>query len=74
VTCSGSLSVSAPVAIVGGTGLYARISGTATITESFGFIGPRYKTGPKKGQCNLSSSAQPIAQMGNVHGTGTVSF
>jgi hypothetical protein len=50
------------------------LSGTATITESFGFIGPRYKTGPKQGQCNLSRSAQPIAQTGNVHGTGTVSF
>ena len=54
-------------------GVPAGISGTATITESFGFIGPRYNTGPKKGQCNLSRSAQPIAQMG-VHGAGAVSF
>jgi len=75
-TCSGSISVSAPVPIVGGTGLYAGISGTATITESFGFIGPRYKTGSNKGQCNMSNSAsaQPIAEMASVHGVGTVSF
>jgi hypothetical protein len=66
--------VSAPVPIVGGTGLYAGISGTAMITESFGFIGPRYKTGPKKGRCNLTGSAQPVAEMASVHGVGTVSF
>jgi len=73
-TCSGSLSVSAPVPVVNGTGLYQGVSGAVKITESFGFIGPRYATGPKKGKCNLSSNAQPVAQMGNVHGAGTVSF
>jgi len=73
-TCSGALTVSAPVPVVGGTGLYKGVHGTIELTESFGFIGPRYATGAKKGQCNLSSSAQPLAQKGSVHGAGTVSF
>lgn len=73
-TCSAAFSVSAPVAILSGTCSYKGAHGTVKLTESFGFIGPRYTTGPKKGQCNLSNSAQPIGQMGNVHGAGTVSF
>jgi hypothetical protein len=73
-TCSASFSVSAPVTILSGTGLYNGAHGTVMLTESFGFIGPRFTTGAKKGQCNLSNSAQPVGQMGNVHGAGTVSF
>jgi hypothetical protein len=73
-TCSGSISVSAAAPIVSGTGLYAGIHGTVKITESFGFIGSTYKSGPKKGRCNLSNSAPTVAQMGTVYGSGTVSF
>jgi hypothetical protein len=73
-TCSASFSATAPVLVVSGTGLYTGVHGTVELTESFGFIGPRYATGAKKGQCNFSNSAQPIGQMGNVHGAGTVSF
>jgi hypothetical protein len=73
-TCSAALSVSAPVPVVGGTGLYKGVSGTVNLTESFGFIGPTYTSGPKKGQCNMSNSAPTVAQKGNVQGTGTVSF
>ena len=62
-TCSGSLSVSAPAPIVSGTGLYAGIHGTVKLTESFGFIGSTYKSGPKKGQCNMSNNAPTVAQM-----------
>jgi hypothetical protein len=60
--------------VVSGTGLYAGIHGTIRITESFGFIGSTYKSGPKKGQCNMSNSAPTVAQMATVYGSGTVSF
>ena len=73
-TCSGSITETAVTPIVSGTGLYAGIHGTVKITESFGFIGSTYKSGPKKGQCNMSQSAATLAQMGVVYGTGTVSF
>jgi len=73
-TCSFSVVVSAPAPIVGGTGRYADIHGTIKITESFGFLGAFYKSGPKKGQCNMSNSAPTVDQMSAVYGTGTVSF
>jgi hypothetical protein len=41
------------------------------ITESFGFLGSTYKSGSKKGQCNMSNS---VAQMTTVYGSGKVSF
>jgi hypothetical protein len=73
-TCSGAISVSAAAPIVSGTGLYAGIHGTVKITESFGFIGLTYKSGPKKGRCNMSNSAPTVAAMAAVYGSGTVSF
>lgn len=73
-TCSASTTVSAAAPIVGGTGLYARIHGTVMITESFGFLGSTYKSGPKKGECNMSSSGTTVAQMAIVYGSGKVSF
>jgi hypothetical protein len=73
-TCSAELAVSAAVPVVGGTGLYRGIHGSVTITEAFGFVGPRYTHGAKKGQCNLSNSAQPLAEMPEVYGSGSVAF
>jgi hypothetical protein len=73
-TCSASLTETAAAPVVSGTGLYAGISGTIRITESFGYIGSTYKSGPKKGQCNMSNNARTVAQMGTVYGSGTVSF
>ncbi len=73
-TCSGSITETAASPVVSGTGLYAGIHGTVKVTESFGFIGPTYKSGPKKGQCNMSNSAPTVAQMATVYGSGTVSF
>jgi hypothetical protein len=73
-TCSASFTESAPVPVVSGTGLYAGIHGTVRLTESFGFIGSTYKSGSKKGQCNLSNSAPTVAQMGEVYGDSTISF
>jgi hypothetical protein len=73
-TCSAELTVTAPVTLLDGTGLYKGIGGTVSFTESAGFIAPRYASGSKKGQCNTSSGTQPLAQIGTAAGTGTVSF
>lgn len=74
-TCSGSVIASAPVPIVRGTKAYAGITGSVTITETFAFVGPFYKSGSKKGQCNTSSNApQPPGFWDSVSGIGTVSF
>lgn len=73
-TCSYVFKVSGPVTIMHGTGQYAGIAGRATISETFAAIGPRYATGARKGQCNMSNNANPVAQWGTVSGTGTVAF
>jgi hypothetical protein len=73
-TCSLAITETAAAPVVSGTGLYAGIHGTIRLTESFGFIGSTYKSGAKKGKCNMSNSAPALAEMGTVYGTGTVSF
>jgi len=73
-TCSANVAETAAAPVLGGTGLYAGIHGTLQITESFYFIGSTYKSGSKKGQCNMSNSAPTVAEMGTVYGSGTVSF
>jgi hypothetical protein len=73
-TCSASLSVTGPVSLFDGTGLYTGIAGTLTVTETFAYIGSRYANGAKKGQCNESNSARPIAQYSSITGTGAVDF
>jgi hypothetical protein len=73
-TCSFTLSVSGPVTLFNGTGLYQGISGTANITVTFGFVGPVYTSGAHKGKCNTSNNAQPLAQYGSINGPGTVKF
>ena len=55
-----------------GTGAYAGIGGTVPMATSFAEIGPRFATGPKKGQCNMSNNAEPVSQfMGDITGSGT---
>ncbi len=73
-TCSGYLTVSEPITLFGGTGLYKGIAGTVKITETYAIVLPRFTSGAKKGQCNESNSAQPIAQYSAVIGSGTVRF
>ena len=73
-TCSFVFGATAPVTIASGTGLYKGIKGVGTITETFAGIGPLYKSGAKKGQCNQSNNANPIAQWGSVTGTMAVTF
>jgi hypothetical protein len=71
-TCSFMANITAPVRFFNGTGLYAGISGTATITVSFGGVSPFYKSGPHQGLCNTHTA--PLAQWGSVTGPGSVSF
>jgi hypothetical protein len=71
-TCSGALSGTGPVVLGGGSGLYTGIGGTLKVTATFAFVGPRFKSGKHKGQCNVN--ANPLAQFSLVSGGGTVSF
>jgi hypothetical protein len=73
-TCSVEFGGSGPVTIFDGTGMYAGITGTVHITETFAAVGARYTTGPKKGQCNMNNSSQPLAFWGSITGTGKVAY
>jgi hypothetical protein len=73
-TCSFAFGGSGPVTLFNGTGLYAGISGTIRITQTFAAVGPPYKTGPKAGKCNMGENAQPIAFYGAITGKGAVKF
>jgi hypothetical protein len=73
-TCSVEFGGSGPVTLFNGTGMYAGITGTLHITERFAGVGPRYTSGPKKGQCNMSNNSQPLAFWGSITGAGKVSF
>jgi hypothetical protein len=73
-TCSAVFSIRGPIGLSQGTGAYKGISGTLTITETFGFILPRYASGAHMGQCNMSNSAQPAAQDGEITGSGNIGF
>lgn len=74
-TCTVWAAGSGPVTLFNGTGAYSGISGTLTISTDFAFLGPRYASGPKKGQCNMGNSARPVAEFeGDITGSGTVSF
>lgn len=72
--CSIVFGGTGPVTLSGGTGAYVGITGTIQITQKFVGIGPKYTSGPKKGQCNMNQSAQPVAFYGVITGTGKVSF
>lgn len=74
-TCSVWGSGSGPVTLYDGTGVYAGISGTVTMTDAFAAIMPRFSTGAKKGQCNESNSARPLSEYnGDLTGSGVVTF
>jgi hypothetical protein len=73
-TCSYVFDVNGPAALMNGTGLYTGIHGTVMLKETFAGIAPLYKSGPKKGQCNLGQNVNPIAQYGAISGVGTVKF
>jgi hypothetical protein len=64
-TCSFSASVTAPVSLFNGTGLYKGISGTPKITETFGIVASRTASGA----CGAT-----LSQGGAVTGVGKVTF
>src|SRR5487761_1393213 len=61
-TCRLTFTQDIPLAVVGSksTGVFAGASGPGAAEVYFAATAPRYKTGPKKGQCN--SSGQPLVQ------------
>jgi hypothetical protein len=71
-TCSGVLSASGPVTLFDGTGQYTDISGTLHLVEIFAFVGPRYASGPNKGECDETNSAKPLATYVSITGSGSV--
>jgi hypothetical protein len=73
-TCSAWFTGSGHVTLFKGHGQYAGISGKPTITETYAAVLPRFKSGTKKGQCNLSNRAQPLSQYGSITGVGVVKF
>jgi hypothetical protein len=72
-TCSAAFTGTAPVTFLNGTRLYKGISGSGNVSLTFGGVGSRYKSGPKKGQCKRGDPS-PRASFGFVTGQGTVSF
>ena len=72
-TCSAAFTGGGQVTFLNGTRQYKGISGTANVTLTFGGVGSRYKSGPKKGQCK-QGDASPLSSFGFVTGQGTVSF
>jgi hypothetical protein len=68
--CYFAFKGSGPTKLIKGTGAYAGISGTVDVTAQFVFLGPKTASG----KCNMSNNAKPIAQYGNVTGSGTVSY
>ena len=73
-TCTYAFGGSGPVTPFNGSGLYTGISGTLHVTETFAGQGPLYKTGAKKGQCDTSNNAQPVATWTAITGKGTIKF
>lgn len=68
-TCSATFVVTEPATAISGTKAYAGITGTINVTISFAFVLPL-----DKGKCNMNSNANPSAAIGQVTGTGTVSY
>jgi hypothetical protein len=69
-TCSAYFSVTRPVPLSKGTGLYKNITGTLKITEIGGLLFPRNANGT----CNAGPNTQPLKFGGSVVGVGKVKF
>ena len=62
--CHFSFATYVVFAVLGGrsTGRFAGNSGPGAVQVRFAGFGPRYKSGPKKGQCNTSPRAPELAK------------
>jgi len=69
-TCSAVLSWSAPVTIISGTGAYKGITGTLNMKGTFAGVSARFRSGPRKGRCELGSNVQPLDLYVSITGTG----
>jgi hypothetical protein len=69
-TCVYSESGSGPTSLLAGTGAYAGIKGTLTITVSGRGILPR----SSNGRCASAQSAPPLVAVSTAQGSGKVSF
>jgi len=68
--CFFAFKGSGPTTLFKGTGAYAGIGGTVNVELSLVAIGPKTASG----KCNMTQNAKPVAQYGNVTGSGAVSF
>ena len=59
-----------PTKLFKGSGAYAGISGDVNVTVNFVAIGPT----KANGKCNMAQNVPPVAQYGNVTGSGTASY
>jgi hypothetical protein len=61
--CHFTFSITVPFAAVGGksTGKFAGASGPGVVKVAGAGYGPRYTSGPHKGQCNTSNNAPELA-------------
>ena len=66
--CFYAFKGSGPTSLMKGTGAYAGISGTINVTVNFVGIGPKLPNG----KCN--QKVPPVAQYGDVTGSGTASY
>jgi hypothetical protein len=59
-TCRFSFTTDITVTVVGGksTGAFAGASGPGAVQVSFAATAPRFKSGPRKGQCNFNGQPQ----------------
>ena len=73
-TCTAVFTWSAPVTIVSGTGAYSGVTGSMNVKGTFAGVAPRFKSGPRKGQCEPGNSVQPLALYVSITGTGNVKF
>ena len=75
-TCSGMITVTGTAQVVSGsgTGAYAGITGSFTVTVLYAAILPKIASGKNKGHCNESNNAQSIGSAQIVTGSGTVSY
>jgi len=69
-SCSFAGVAKGPVAIVGGTGAYAGITGSLAVTETVAEQGSLLKNG----KCNQANNAPAVAQALIVTGSGSVSY
>lgn len=67
-TCSLAASASGAITIVRGTGSYAGITGSFTMTADVAGIAPRTKSG----SCTLKTTSEPLATFTMITGTGSV--